>query len=157
MLLYHTFQLCVFFFFFTRIYCQQSSDPEINDRCADLLRTLSLLFTVKAVSIIYLRQRPHVALQTSRLHRYIYTYRIFCSSRLRVDSFHFPFLKQFSKSSMHMKTEQVKSTSSYFLVLYMHTHKLNSAFPNNVPHSWHVVKIFLDVMFCTYFDSIIDH
>ena len=45
--------------------------PAINDGCADLLRTLSLLFMVKAVSIIYLRQRPHVELSTPRLHRYI--------------------------------------------------------------------------------------
>ena len=49
---------------YTWIYCQQSSDPAINNCCVDLLRVFSLLFIVKAVSIIYLRQRPHVALQT---------------------------------------------------------------------------------------------
>ena len=49
-------------YYYMCIYCQQSSDPAVNDRCVDLLRTLSLLFTVKAVSIIYLRQRPQVAL-----------------------------------------------------------------------------------------------
>ena len=44
---------------FPWIYCQQSSDPAIHDRCADLLRVFSLL---KTVSIIYLTQRPHVTL-----------------------------------------------------------------------------------------------
>ena len=47
---------------FMWIYCRRSSDSAINDRCADLLRTLSLLFTEKAVSIVYPRQRPHAAL-----------------------------------------------------------------------------------------------
>ena len=44
----------IFAVFFTWIYCQQSS---INDRCADLLRTLSLLYTRKAVSIIQAKQK----------------------------------------------------------------------------------------------------
>ena len=43
---------------------KKSSDPAINECCVDLLWTFSLLFTVMAVSIIYLRQRPHVALET---------------------------------------------------------------------------------------------
>ena len=47
---------------FMGIYCQRSSDSAINDHCADLLQALSLLFTEKAVSIVYPRQRPHVAL-----------------------------------------------------------------------------------------------
>ena len=38
-----------------------NSDSAINDRCADLLRALSL-FAEKAVSIIYPRQQPHVTL-----------------------------------------------------------------------------------------------
>ena len=36
---------------FTWIYCQQSSDPAINNRCVDLLRVFSLLFILKAVSV----------------------------------------------------------------------------------------------------------
>ena len=54
----------------TWIYFQRSYDSAINDLCADLLRALPLLFTEKAVSIIYPIQRPHAALYTPKLHRY---------------------------------------------------------------------------------------
>ena len=51
---------------FTWIYCPRWSDSAINGHCADLLRALLLLFTVKVVSITHPRQRPrqrpHVAL-----------------------------------------------------------------------------------------------
>ena len=39
-----------------------NSDSAINKRCTGQLPALSLLFTDKAVSIVYPRQRPHVAL-----------------------------------------------------------------------------------------------
>ena len=53
---------------FTWNYCQQSSNSAINNRCADLLRALSLLFAEKAVAIVHPGQRPHVSLWTPRLH-----------------------------------------------------------------------------------------
>ena len=38
---------------FTWIYCQRSLNSAINDRCADLLRALPLLFTEKVASTVY--------------------------------------------------------------------------------------------------------
>ena len=50
----------VFAVFLRGFIVNENQDSAVNNRCADLLWALSLLFTEKAVSIVFPRQRPHV-------------------------------------------------------------------------------------------------